>query len=263
VKRVVLVVAVINLLIFLFHLASNDESSDELQQQGEKIKDLVLLPPEQQLQESEATEPALPAIDLDVATPHQAGQLIAEKKESSSHELQSSEKGRELVVSPEMSSVSKSISLCYEIGPFDREQDVFTFQDELFVYHLTSTAIDRKRSEFAGYWVFLPAYDSTARARLVVEELKAKGVKDIVRIPYGEEKNTVSLGVYINKTSAESVQEKIIQLGYQAQLKERQRLVDTTWVRVATTQESDLDENTWQAILSGYKTVKSNAIACN
>ncbi len=262
-KHVVLVITVINLLTFLFHLTRNDESADALQQPEGEIKDLVLLAPEQSLQENEVTESPLPAIDLDIATSGQVGLLMTDMEASSSQKLQSNEKGRKSVLSPAMPLASKSISLCYEIGPFDKEQDVLTFQNELFVYRLTSTAVDRKRSEFAGYWVFLPAYGSTARARLVVEKLKAKGIKDIVRIPDGAEKNTVSLGVYLSKTSAGSVQKKIIQLGYQAQLKERQKLVDTTWVRVETTKESDLNENTWQAILSGYKTVKSTTIACH
>jgi len=260
-----LVVVAINLLIFLFQFIGEDDSVNNFEQGIGKIKNLALLSPEQRLRENTITValPPLAPFDLDDASSYQIAPKIADSDIPAIHRPQSIEKIKEPIVTPERVMPTKTISLCYEVGPFDKEQDVLALQDKLFEHHLTSTVIDRKLSEFAGYWVFLPTYSSTARARLVVEELKAKGVKDIVRIPYGEEKNTVSLGVYNNKSSADGVQKKIIQLGYEAQLKERQRLVDTTWVEVTTTQKNNLDELAWLALLSDDKTAKSQAIPCN
>lgn len=107
-------------------------------------------------------------------------------------------------------------------------------------------------------WVYLPAYDSRARALEVLGELQSRGVDSFV-VKEGEDANAVSLGYFSSADSAEGLRIKMRNAGYPAFVRETSRPVTEYWLYLPMAQaESPALED----FLVGNPTVIRDRAAC-
>ena len=102
---------------------------------------------------------------------------------------------------------------CARLGPFDSEIDMAGLQSELQgLFSLVQTR-ETKSIVDKGYWVYLPAYSTRAKADEVTELLTTAGASDFYIVPRGKSVNAVSLGIYAQREWAETRRGQIRKLG--------------------------------------------------
>lgn len=69
-----------------------------------------------------------------------------------------------------------------------------------------------KQAQRTNYWVILPPYPNSKGAAEAAAILKKKGIKDFYIISSGENKNSLSLGVFSTRKHAETRQNRIVAL---------------------------------------------------
>lgn len=108
----------------------------------------------------------------------------------------------------------KDSASCYNLGPFTH-RDSFRKAKQRFIKQ-GITVFERVSSDSVrnGYWVLLPASNSRNLARVQIQQLKEKGVKEYFLIDTGEMKNAISLGVFSKPNLAKRRHDKVEKLGF-------------------------------------------------
>src|SRR5579885_3216752 len=121
---------------------------------------------------------------------------------------------------------------CYTLGPFADETQRAQVRQSLAA-RLQSV---RERGESSGpgrQWVYLGPYPSTAAAEKEMTALKARGVEDLFVVRQGANKNTISLGLFKEKTSVTERIREMKALGYEAHVEARHETPPSYWLDVA------------------------------
>jgi len=120
-----------------------------------------------------------------------------------------------------LSSVADSdgISRCYSLGPFTNKP-YFVQAKERFQKQGVDT-FSRVSSEQVrnGYWVMLPVSSSSNQAKVLIQKLKEKGVKDYFLVATGEMKNAISLGVFSKAKLAKRRRDELEKQGFKVNIK--------------------------------------------
>jgi len=82
-------------------------------------------------------------------------------------------------------------------------------------------------------WVYLGPYPTSAAAEREVAALKARDVEDMFVVKQGENKNTISLGLFKEKTSVTERIKEMKALGYEAHVEARHEAPPRYWLDVA------------------------------
>lgn len=106
---------------------------------------------------------------------------------------------------------------CYVIAEFASKADTQPVVAWLSKHQTEALVRKRAEQQRVGYRVYLPPYYNEFAADVEVTRLKARGIRDIMRIPEGELANGVSLGVYSTSTAAQRRAQEINGLGYLVQ----------------------------------------------
>lgn len=119
---------------------------------------------------------------------------------------------------------------CVSIGPF---RDLAEAEQAISTLRVAGHTPEQRLTEgevWVGHWVYLPAFDSRAAARVAMNKLKKRGVADSYIVPSGEERNAVSLGVFAERDRAERRAAEISSLGYTPRIADRHRSGAVYWV---------------------------------
>ncbi|MEJ2440076.1 MAG: SPOR domain-containing protein [Gammaproteobacteria bacterium] len=103
---------------------------------------------------------------------------------------------------------------CYTLGPFKAVDDADKVRQELKQAGLTARRRSSTDTTRKGFWVLLPPAASHAAARKIIDELKAKGIKDYFLVATGDQTNAVSLGVFSQSDTAQRRFEQLVELGF-------------------------------------------------
>lgn len=128
---------------------------------------------------------------------------------------------------------AKPVMMCFEVGPYLNRKQTEPVRRELNVLGARVAYETRANRAAAGYWVYLPPERSAALGRLKVEEIKTRGINDVVLVQKGTPKYAISLGVFKHKDTAERRLEQAKSLGYPATLEKWYSEDPEVWLNVS------------------------------
>jgi hypothetical protein len=108
-----------------------------------------------------------------------------------------------------------------------------------------------------GYWVYLNSMLATEAER-IMQELKNKGVKDYNQ----NDRNEISLGIYVKLQIAERRQKSIEALGFSPLVKPLYRNRTRYWVDVRETEANILSAEEWDLHLANTPDSRRESMAC-
>lgn len=147
--------------------------------------------------------------------------------------------------------------VCLELGPFLTQADLrqvmttLTPHAERVQYRQTRAMANR------GYWVHLPAQGSRDAALAAARELSVKGLRDYYVVTAGERENTISLGLFRERSNAQKRLAEVRALGFDARLQPREDEVPHYWIDLMV--GSDFD---WASRIAGYAEVNATQVTC-
>ena len=121
---------------------------------------------------------------------------------------------------------------CYQVGPF-------AGHDALNAWHKVNEANADLVSRFtkeskvvSRYLVYYPPAETYAQSRDNVQLLKQKGVTDYWLFRKGKLKGAISLGLFVKKKGALSIQAKFVKAGLAVEIKERYQLKSLLYAEI-------------------------------
>ena len=153
--------------------------------------------------------------------------------------------------------------LCYEVGPIVSQEMEDFFRNVLMPKGMALETHVVKHQEPIGFWVFIPPFRSKALGRLKVEEIKLKGVEDVVLLTRNNPRYAISLGIYNDKKFATKRLLEIESLGFEAKLDVRYKSVDEKWLFVEVEKRDDISTTQWDSLLANYPPVRLRTRECH
>lgn len=130
---------------------------------------------------------------------------------------------------PAMTEGSNSYS-CVALGPFDSPQDLRNARQTLATQALRMRSRQEQASQTSGWWVYLPAASSRAKALEQARKLDARQIRDYFVVGSGDQSNTISLGLFKDPANARKRRDEVIAAGFPARLSERSQSVPEYWL---------------------------------
>ncbi|HEX5352672.1 MAG TPA: SPOR domain-containing protein [Rhodanobacteraceae bacterium] len=155
--------------------------------------------------------------------------------------------------------VSRVRDACDTLGPFTTTVDMRAVMQTLTSHVARIQYREEQVSRSHGYWVYLPATASREQALDEARQLAAKGIHDYYVVTAGDSQNTISLGLFNDRSNASKRLAKVQALGFQAKVEQRVETEPAYWVDYAVPAGSGFD---WQAWLPGRSDLQSRPIDC-
>jgi len=152
--------------------------------------------------------------------------------------------------------------ICYEIGPVTSNEVEAGLKRVLMPKGMALDMSVVKHQEAIGYWVFLPPLRSKALGRLKVEEIKLKGIRDVVLLTKNNPKFAISLGIFETKKFATKRLLEIQSLGFDAKLETRYKSLDEKWMVVEVAERDDNSMEAWDELVGNYQPIEIRQIDC-
>lgn len=138
---------------------------------------------------------------------------------------------------------AQALRQCYTLGPVDSRSAMRRIQDVLepsvvqLSWHETSAVVEQ------GFWVYLEPFSSFGQAAEAVDQLVANGVSDYYVMPSGPFANAVSVGLYEQRSQAETRKEQIeaLGLGWPVTIGMQRKDEARYWLDFEIRDDSDLD----------------------
>lgn len=146
---------------------------------------------------------------------------------------------------------------CQTVGPFIDQANIDVLVGELKVLGVAASQRTVQVQQPSGFWVYLPAMQN-AEAQRIVDELAKKGVEDY----FLGRQNSISLGIFSDKRTAETRMQEIISLGYEARLEQRYLTREVYWLDLEEQGDKRISEDRWQTFLGPREDVRRQSLAC-
>lgn len=146
---------------------------------------------------------------------------------------------------------------CLQIGPFLTQADLRRAMNALSPVVSRIQFRESRVLADRGFWVFLPAQETREAALASARELSARGLRDYYVVTAGDRENTISLGLFRDRTNAETRRREVEALGFAPDLQPRTEQIPNYWIELAAGADFD-----WRQRLGGYAGVKSSTIDC-
>ncbi len=128
------------------------------------------------------------------------------------------------------------VTQCYQIGPFNSEDELRAVQAQLALYQPRSEVQQQFKTL---YWVHLQKPERVEDIDRQIVKLRNHGIKD-TWVSSGERYNgAISLGLFKTKSYALKRKETIKKLGFKVQIDEHQKPVNRYWLRWDAEPEAD------------------------
>lgn len=183
---------------------------------------------------------------------------VAELKLLSERPGPPAEQSAELDAAPE-SRAALASDRCESIGPFPTQADMRMAMRSLTPHVSRIQYREEQARQSRGFWVYLPALASRDAALAAARELSARGVHDYYVVTAGDQQNTISLGLFHDRSNAERRRSDLAALGFNAQLNERVEILPVYWVDFALPPQPGFD---WRAWLPGRNDLSQKTVDC-
>jgi cell division septation protein DedD len=130
---------------------------------------------------------------------------------------------------------------CSSVGPFRELAQAATAAANLRAAGYQPTQRVAEGDIWIGYWVYLDALTSEAKANEVLAKVRDAGVTDSYVIPNSDSGSLVSLGVFSEISGVSRRREEVRALGFDPKVVDRTRRATVYWVDVVLTGDQTLD----------------------
>ena len=155
----------------------------------------------------------------------------------------------------------KKQAMCVSVGPYEDEAVGRSLIKNLAVEGVASELDQLELSKELQYWVILPPFPTRKEAMQSLRNLQAKKI-DSYLISSGELRNSISLGLFSKKQSAQGVLASVKDAGFPAQLVEKERVRSEFWVRIPPGQPVENLEETLETLVVQGSDIKISKAAC-
>ncbi|MFN3769187.1 MAG: SPOR domain-containing protein [Ectopseudomonas guguanensis] len=137
--------------------------------------------------------------------------------------------------------VAPEAAVCLFLGSFDEEARARVVEQRLLSLDIQAEVRSIDAAAGVEYWVYLPPLASRQASLRQLRELQARRIDSYI-ITQGELANGISLGIFPRNDSANSVMQRLRDVGYEPQIRELSRAHRSFWVRVAPQSRRLADE---------------------
>lgn len=153
-------------------------------------------------------------------------------------------------------------NICYRIGPFKSENDrrlIVNWMDKRNIESILHQTFDTSSHL---YWVTLSPMKDISEASDKYNEIKSKGIKDIMIVREGDFTNAISLGIYSTQAAVNRRLLEMKSQGYQAVVVPRyNKSFEWVDVKVASGTENEIDFSVNPFLGKKYQKISCNQIA--
>ena len=135
---------------------------------------------------------------------------------------------------------------CSSVGPFRELAQAATAAANLRAAGYQPTQRVAEGDIWIGYWVYIDAIDSEARANEILAKVRDAGVTDSYVIPNSDSGSLVSLGVFSEISGVSRRRDQVRALGFDPKIVDRTRRATVYWVDVVLTGDQTLDFDSLQ-----------------
>jgi len=132
-------------------------------------------------------------------------------------------------------------AVCLFLGSFEEEAKAKVVEQRLLSLDIQAEVRSVDAAAGVEYWVYLPPLASRQASLRQLRELQARRIDSYI-ITQGELANGISLGIFPRSDSADSVVQRLRDVGYEPQVRELSRAHRNFWVRVAPQSRRLADE---------------------
>ena len=132
-------------------------------------------------------------------------------------------------------------AVCLFLGSFDDESQAREVEQRLLSLDIRAQVRGVDAAAGVEYWVYLPPLASRQASLRQLRELQARRIDSYI-ITQGDLANGISLGIFARSDSADSVMQRLREVGYEPQMRELSRAHRSFWVRVAPESRRLADE---------------------
>ncbi|APU32066.1 SPOR domain-containing protein [Ectopseudomonas chengduensis] len=132
-------------------------------------------------------------------------------------------------------------AVCLYLGSFEEESRARVVEQRLLSLDIQAEVRGIDAAAGVEYWVYLPPLASRQASLRQLRELQARRIDSYI-ITQGELANGISLGIFPRNDSANSVMQRLRDVGYEPQIRELSRAHRSFWVRVAPESRRLADE---------------------
>jgi cell division protein FtsN len=156
---------------------------------------------------------------------------------------------------------SAASSVCLYLGSFEQEQQARVVEQRLLSLDIQARVQGVDAAAGVEYWVYLEPLASRQASLRQLRELQARRIDSYI-ITQGELANGISLGMFPRKESAESVMQRLRDVGYEPRIRELARAHRSFWVRVAPQSRRLADEFLLGRLAGDFAGLKHQLMPC-
>jgi hypothetical protein len=151
--------------------------------------------------------------------------------------------------------------VCMFLGGFDQEDSAKLVEQRLITLDIQSQVRVVDAPAGLDYWVYLPPLASRQASLRQLKELQARKIDSYI-ITQGDLSNGISLGMFPRNESAESVMQRLREVGYEPQMRELPRAHRNFWVRIAPESRRLADDALLQSLARDFTGLQHQLMPC-
>lgn len=148
---------------------------------------------------------------------------------------------------------------CTRIGPFPSQSDMRRAMNALTPLTERIQFKETRAVKSRGWWVYLPAFDTRDLALRNARALAAQGIRDYYVVTAGDQQNTISLGLFRERSNAENRRADLVALGFDAAMRERTDEAPEYWLEYAIAPERQFN---WKERVPDATGIGASATDC-
>lgn len=246
--------------------AKGEISSAELK----NIPSLVLLSernkvPAGRVSQSVAAEDVVetPEPEVEAETESVSRQVSSENEAVKEEPVEEQGVGEEIAVAkPGAEIVPATAQECIDLGPFSEVISARQVKLRLSSLDIPANIETRKIAIDPVYWVYLEPSENRGKALALLRELQNKRI-DSFLISEGEFANGISLGFFRQQSSADELQQKRIEQGYDAKIRIKERYKDRFWLTLSAESAAKFSDSLMSKLLSEYNYLQKKENSCD
>ncbi|MFI8483397.1 SPOR domain-containing protein [Pseudomonas sp. NPDC078700] len=150
---------------------------------------------------------------------------------------------------------------CMYLGSFEQRSEAQVVEQRLISLDINSEVRSVDDQAGVDYWVYIPPLGSRSASLRQLKELQARNI-DSYLISQGDLENGISLGIFPRKDSAQSVIQRLEDVGYASSLRELPRAHRSYWVRIAPESRRLADDSLLEKLAFDFNGLKHQLMPC-
>ncbi len=150
---------------------------------------------------------------------------------------------------------------CLFLGSFEQESAADVVAQRLISLDIRSQVMSIDAAAGIDYWVYLAPLASRQASLRQLKELQARKIDSYI-ISQGDLQNGISLGIFSRPDSAESVMQRLRDVGYEPAMRELSRAHRSFWVRIAPKSRRLADDSMLQALVADFNGLQHQLMPC-